>query len=116
MVLSRFDAAWYANDLKKIADATYKDTGFFKLITEERTAQYYSAFNKFEPGYRIVKTSRFTISSQSKIVPGKQVIHLNIAKKAKKDGQERTFDAVDLVNDNGKWKVLRFHFPDFIDY
>lgn len=114
--LTEFESAYYSQNIERVSEVTYKGTGFYESIMVTKKGLFLTEFNKFKTGFKILKTRRYTISSDSKIIPGKRVILLQISKTAKIDGRDRNFDEVELVDDNGKWKVLKFFFPDYIDY
>jgi hypothetical protein len=80
------------------------------------TTELTKEFNKFEKGFRIIKTRHCFASLPGDEPCMRELIFVYLSKIAKKDGKERYFEEVELVKISGEWKISRYYFPDFIDY
>ncbi|HEY3490115.1 MAG TPA: hypothetical protein VGK27_08355 [Candidatus Deferrimicrobiaceae bacterium] len=112
--IREFEKACTDNNIQAIRANILPTSPFLKIFNKHNN-QFIEEYNKFKPGFEIKETSwtfmRNDINEGSIII-----INAYIIKEAKIDNRGREFDKVSIAYDNGRWKIERYYFPDFIDY
>jgi hypothetical protein len=85
-------------------------------LSNPGTAELAKEFNKFEKGFRIIKTRHSFTTLPGEEPDTRESILVYLSKIAKKDGEKRHFEGIELVKVNGEWKISKYYFPDFRDY
>ena len=108
-ITAKFEIAARSNDRKAILETVSKDS----LLRNLKKEVYDEYFGKFYKGIEIT----WCIRRAEKILPSnKDRIWAEGRMKAKIDGRYREHFEFLLVNEEGKWKLSQFSFPDFVDY
>ncbi len=118
-VLGKFENACYAGDSKKMLELMYSQSAYYRLMQEslnKRHANLFTKeFNKFEKGFKIIKTRHRFATLAGDNPATKEIIIITVAKITKKDSNERSMGS-ELAKINGEWKIMCYYFPDYVDY
>ncbi len=85
------------------------------MLKENGTAKFIELLTRFEKGFEMQRTYAGKLEMADRKDKLK-FIGIELSKTDKTDNKKRLFDEIIIVKDNRTWKVLRYYFPDLMDY
>lgn len=113
-VATQFEFAVKNDDKELFEDIISYENKYWEIVNDPKKYQHLqNLFSKFHGEIEVYKCSYFPAF----LSPSKNAEIFALAKmKAKKDNKHRTHFQIELQKYSGEWKLVSFHFPDFIDY
>jgi hypothetical protein len=115
-LIKDWEDACKSRDSKRVFELVYAKSSYHSLIAERGTKRLFDEFAKFEPGVRFLEVLHGFGSVSVDKDDYKELIFVKLTKVAKKDNRDRKFTEIELVKVSGKWKILKYFFPDVVNY
>ena len=111
-IITEFEKACREEDNLILSTLISKQSRLFELINDANKIKV--LFEKFEFESAIINVSYIPSylndNARSDLICGE------IRKRAKIDGEYRSFSDIVIKDDDGNWVIQQFSFPDFLDY
>jgi hypothetical protein len=112
--LTDFEHACYSNNYNQIISIISRKSLLYELVEKDSAKSLVKLFNKFEKGFEIPSFAFHRIIDDNKL--RSDLIGCHLFKIWKIDNKKKEFGYIIIIEENNRWKIKQYAFPDYLDY